>query len=99
MNRHRSLREARVEAFFTRRVKEAGGMVRKLVTPGRRHAPDRMVIWPHGGLDFVELKKAGEPPRPGQLREHARLRNFGQRVYVLDSKEAIDLYIYGRVGL
>lgn len=41
------------------------------------------VIW-------VELKAPGEKPRPGQLREHERMRAMGQRVEVIDSIEGVD---------
>ena len=93
------MREASLEATFRRRVRASGGEVRKLVTPGRRHAPDRMVIVPCCGADgkaeivFVELKKPGEKPRPGQEREHERLRRWGCNVEVIDSHEGIQRFL------
>jgi hypothetical protein len=44
---------------------------------------------------FVELKAPGKKPTPGQLREHARLRELGFRVEVLDSTEAVDNFVEG----
>jgi hypothetical protein len=44
---------------------------------------------------FVELKAPGKKPTPGQLREHARLRELGFRVEVLDSIEAVDNFVEG----
>lgn len=95
--------EADVERHLAKRVRELGGEVRKVVWPGRRHAPDRLVLLPKRPLQrgewqpprgpahpLVELKRPGEKPRAGQLREHERLRAAGFEVVVLDSKEAID---------
>jgi hypothetical protein len=39
---------------------------------------------------WVELKAPGEKPRPGQLREHERMRRMGQRVEVIDSIEGVE---------
>ena len=39
---------------------------------------------------WVELKQAGQKPRPIQLREHQLMREAGCEVFVLDSKEGID---------
>lgn len=89
------MRESRVENYLVRRVKRAGGEVRKLAWIGRRHAPDRAVLW-NNMHDLVELKKPGEKPRPGQLREHARLRRAGFRVYVLDTIEKVNRYLSWR---
>ena len=88
-------REAHLEAAFKRRVEQAGGQVRKLVTPGRRHAPDRLVLWPGtvGHVDFVELKALGKKPRAGQDREHNRLRSWGFNVYVIDRLDLVDVYL------
>jgi hypothetical protein len=38
----------------------------------------------------VELKAPGKTPEPHQVREHARMRDFGERVEVIDSLEAVD---------
>lgn len=41
---------------------------------------------------WVELKAPKKGPTAQQAREHARLRNCGQEVVVLDSVEAVDEY-------
>jgi hypothetical protein len=43
-----------------------------------------------GKTIFIELKAPGVVAEPHQLREHARMRKMGQRVEVIDSKEAVD---------
>jgi hypothetical protein len=86
------MRESKVEKLLREGVEAAGGMCEKFVSPGKVGVPDRIVTWP-GAVHFVELKKQGEAPEPHQLRDHCRRRDMGARVYVLDSKEAVDWYL------
>jgi hypothetical protein len=91
--------ESSIESALVRGVKRAGGEVRKYVTPGRRHAPDRLVIFPRRGMVdsawiiFVELKAPGKKPRAGQVREHARLRDMGCNVEVIDTLEGVARFL------
>lgn len=87
------MRESRVESALVRGVKAAGGEVRKVSWVGRRHAPDRIVLWPMLGIDWIELKAPGKKARAGQAREHRRLERALQRVYVLDTIEKVEAYI------
>lgn len=104
------IRERDVEKHLVRRVKEAGGEVRKLQWVGRRGAPDRVVMFPPrftltdcfnlmSALPAItawpEIKAPGEKPEPHQAREHERMRAMGQWVLVLDSFEAVDKFIKG----
>lgn len=82
--------EKTIEAHLVKRVKESGGIAYKFTSPQRRSVPDRLVLLPGGGIEFVELKAPGKKPTPMQLREHERLRGLGFTVLVLDSKEKID---------
>ena len=94
------MRESQIEAYLVKRVKALGGEVRKVQWIGRRGAPDRLVMVPHalrndmGMLTsctlWVELKAPGVKPETHQLREHARMREMGQRVVVIDSIEGVD---------
>jgi hypothetical protein len=81
-----------VENHLVRQVKKRGGEVRKLAWIGRRHAPDRLVMWP-GYSHLVELKRPGKRARAGQEREHDRLRAAGFSVFVLSTIEAVNTYI------
>lgn len=95
------VRESAIERYLVRKVRLRGGECRKL--KGRRNECDRLVLWP--GVDyppnkyappvahFVETKAPGKKPRPGQLREHHRLRTMGFTVLVLDTKAKVDNYI------
>ena len=82
-------RERDVEAHLVARVKAAGGTAYKFTSPGRVGVPDRLVVLPDR-LFFAELKAPGKRATAGQAREHDRLRDLGQDVYVLDSAVAID---------
>lgn len=101
-------RENNVERYLHKQVTLRGGTTKKLT--GRINDPDRLVIWTHdiinfvdaptGGrtrrcayYDFVETKAQGKKPRPGQLREHKRLRDRGCNVLVLDTCEKVDKYV------
>lgn len=101
------MRERSIESYLHREVEKHGGTTRKFKSPGRVNVPDRIVIWPPKSQDwrgqpvlaakpdinFVECKAPGKKARPGQVREHARLRKLGCIVLVLDTKEKIDDYI------
>lgn len=91
----KTIKEESTERYLVRLVTKAGGEIRKVVWPGRRGAPDRFVMLPKGCV-WVELKKpnlAATFPANAhehqQHREHERLRRFGQRVLVLDSREEV----------
>jgi hypothetical protein len=83
------MRESEIERYFVKRVKEAGGLQRKFVSPGHRGVPDRIVV--HAGhVYFVELKATGEKLRPDQRREHVKLAIAGADTWVIQSKEGVD---------
>lgn len=87
-------REAALEKYFRKAILAAGGMARKIAPYGERTWPDRLVLFPQGFMYFVELKKAGEVPTPAQARKHKKLREMGYTVVVLDSRDAVDEWIY-----
>lgn len=90
------MRENRVESKFVKEVKDAGGKAYKFTSPGRRHVPDRLVLFPIPRalravlakfMWFAEIKAPGKKPRPGQVREIERLRKMGYRVDIIDGGE------------
>lgn len=87
------MKEATIEAALVRGVKAIGGRCIKLQGQGNRNMPDRLVLLPNGWHSFVELKAPGRKPRPGQIRELARLNNLGHRATVLDTLEAVRLFL------
>lgn len=98
------MRETTVEKHLRKRVIAAGGLIRKMIWPGHRGAPDRLVVWPacsecpQNNLDFIELKRPGGRLDEHQAREHAKLYGLGCSVITLDSIEAVDAYIEQRTS-
>src|SRR5687767_6678451 len=91
-----AVRETKNESYLHREVEIAGGTTRKFT--GRMHNTGRIVIWPtvsqwHSNVHFVECKAPGKKARPGQVREHARLRKLGCKVLVLDTIEKVNHYV------
>ena len=86
------MRESQIETYLVKRVKALGGEVRKVKWIGRANAPDRLVMLPWACV-WVELKAEGEKPTAAQLREHTRMRQYGQWVVVLSSIEEIELFL------
>lgn len=83
------MKESDVVKHLKKVVREMRGTTRKVKWEGRKHAPDRLILLPLSSC-WVETKAPGKAARLGQLREHARLRASGMKVYVLDSVEAVD---------
>lgn len=88
------MKESKVEAYFVRRVKEAGGEQRKFTSPGRSGVTDRIVGFPGARFAFVEIKRPGEGAKAHQEREHNRWRALGFDVRVLDTPQAVDTFIW-----
>ena len=84
------IRESAIEAHLVRKVRAAGGIAYKWISPGRAGVPDRIVVLPGAYSVFVELKSPGAKPDAHQLREHQRLMKLGMRVVVIDTMEGVD---------
>ncbi|MGO4938583.1 VRR-NUC domain-containing protein [Fundicoccus sp. Sow4_D5] len=89
--------EKNIEMYFNKQIKKMGGLSRKFTSPGQRGVPDRIAIL-NGQVYFVELKRPGQKPRPDQLAEHRTLAKHGVKVYVLDSKYAVDVWLENLKG-
>lgn len=89
-----------IETYLRDQVKKAGGKAYKFESPGNDGVPDRLVIFPNNRIYFVELKAPGKKPRPLQLKQMRDLENFGCDVFVIDSKEKVDRFIWAvKVGV
>lgn len=84
------MRERDIEAYLVDGCRRIGALCYKWTSPGRVGVPDRICIFPGGQIVFVELKAPGKKPTRPQLREHARLREYRQKVVVVDSIESVD---------
>ena len=83
------MRERDIERYLVARVVALGGEVRKVQWAGHRGAPDRLVMVP-GKTVWVELKAPGQKAAPHQQREHDRMRQMGQTVVVIDTRQQVD---------
>lgn len=83
--------ERTVEEYFRRKVREAGGVERKLPPVGQNHWPDRLASTPELGLFMVELKRPkGGRLSAGQKEKFAQLERAGTVVRLAWTKEMVD---------
>ena len=89
------MKEKKIEQYLCMAVTASGGIHRKAQWIGARGAPDRWCGWPK--LDraaWVEVKRPLTPlAEDHQLREHARLRACGEKVYVIATTDEVDAFI------
>lgn len=85
--------EKQVEHRLVEGVKRLGGRSYKWVSPGNVGVPDRIVIWPTGQVDFVELKTVSGRLSPRQEIVILQLADMGCSVRVLRGAEAVAGYL------
>ena len=85
--------EKTIEDYFTRKVKEHGGLAWKFVSPGHAGVPDRIVLLPGGKCCFAEIKASEKKPRKLQKAVMKRLQKQGFDVWVIDSHEKVKAFI------
>lgn len=89
--------EKDIENAVARYAVKRGLLQRKYKTPGQRNAPDRIFFQQPAVVFFIEFKDTGKKPRPGQVREAEKLREFGFDVYFVDNieegKKVVDSYV------
>lgn len=94
--------EGTIEKEFGKRLKAwAAGwgikvIYRKMVSPGHRGYPDRVLWWP-GGVMWIEWKHPGEEPGALQLLIHEELRELGAIVEVYDDWRVAMEAVTGRI--
>lgn len=84
------MRERDIEAYLVTKVRKAGGVAYKFVSPGRAGVPDRLCVFPGGAVCFVELKAPGCEPTAIQYAQISRLQRLGCRVHIIYDKEQVD---------
>lgn len=85
--------EKEIEKYLCDQIKRVGGICEKFTSPNKRSVPDRLVTLPFMPMFFVECKALKKKPTEAQIRDHIRRGELGVSVYIIDSKEAVDLLL------
>lgn len=83
------MRETAIEQRFNLLVRRLGGQTRKML-PMPKGTPDRLVLWPGGWVEFVELKREGGVVSEAQKVQMSRLREIGFTVRVITGKTEVE---------
>jgi Holliday junction resolvase len=85
-----SIRERDIEKYLRDEIRKVGGRAYKFVSPGNNGVPDRIIFLPGARVVFVETKAPGKAPTTLQAAQIAKIKAFGFRVYIVDSKDKVD---------
>lgn len=85
--------ERDIEKKLVAGVKKVGGRAYKFVSPGNIGVPDRIVIWPDGRIEFIELKTAKGRLSKTQATQIARLQAMECDVHILYGMDAVNAYL------
>lgn len=85
--------EKQVEAKLVKQIKLMGGRAYKFISPGNIGVPDRIVFWPDGTIELVELKTRTGRLSQAQQRQIDRFQKLNCRVHVLHGTEGVDAYL------
>lgn len=80
-----------VESYLVRKVALLGGKAYKWSSPSNRSVPDRLCCLPKGQIKLVECKAPGRELTPLQWKVIKYLRSLGHEVFVVDTKEKVDI--------
>jgi hypothetical protein len=83
------MKEKALERKLVLSVMDMGGLAMKFISPGLDGVPDRLVLFPHGRVAFVECKAPGEGLRPLQSKRKEQLEALGFSVYCLSGVDQI----------
>ena len=86
-----ALLEASLERKFRKEVKNRGGKAIKFSL--LINWPDRLILWPNGTVEWVELKAPGKKARKGQNGVHNWLRRMNFKVCVISNKEELEIWL------
>ena len=87
------IRERDIEKYLRDEIRKAGGRAYKFVSPGNNGVPDRLVLFPGGRVVFVELKAPGKKSTALQTAQQKKIKALGFKVYVIDSKTGVDVFL------
>lgn len=86
--------ERDIELKLKKSLERMGCLVYKFVSPNNAGVPDRIVIYPTGRVDFVELKCNTGVLSPIQKVQIAKLKSHNANVYVVVGDTGVDAYLH-----
>lgn len=92
------MKESQVENLLKLYTEKAGGKSYKWVSPGCRGVPDRILIFPHGGVYFVELKAPTGTLSDIQKARIAEIERLGSKVWVVSNLDELSQF-FQDIGL
>ena len=87
------MREYEIENYLVQSVIKLGGICYKFQSPGRRGVPDRICVFPHREVAFVELKSPTGITTPKQDFEIREIKKRGHFAVVINSRPRVDAFI------
>lgn len=87
------MKESSIEKHLVKVCKEVGALCYKFVSPGNTGVPDRLLIFPHGLVAFLELKAPGKKPSPKQESVMVRMQANCANATWVDSKESVEVTV------
>jgi len=85
--------EKEIEKRMTNNLKQLDCLVYKFISPNNAGVPDRIVIYPGGRVDFVELKTLRGRLSPLQARQIEKLKRKGANVDIVVGLAGVDAYV------
>ena len=90
--------ERKVEKKLTDGVRKLGGKAYKFVSPGNVGVPDRIIVWPDGKIEFVEIKSENGRLSKMQTAQINRLQEMTCDVHILYGADAVSAYLQARAA-
>ena len=90
--------ERKVEKKLTDGVRKLGGKAYKFVSPGNVGVPDRIIVWPDGKIEFVEIKSENGRLSKMQTAQINRLQEMECAVHILYGADAVSAYLKARAA-
>lgn len=85
--------EKEIEKRLTTKLKNLGCLVYKFISPNNAGVPDRIVIYPGGRVDFIELKTLSGRLSPLQAAQIDKLKRKGANVDIVVGLAGADDYV------
>jgi hypothetical protein len=85
--------EKTIEAYLVKQVKVAGGMCIKMSAMHHTGMPDRLCLFPGGGVFFAEIKGTAGRVSILQRLTLSRMKRLGFAAGVVRSKLSVDLLV------